>query len=121
MYSVGLFYAWDFLGWIIMTIAYVYSSASVLREKNEYCAFFLKFFSFAFTLFVIIMNVLTNTELTHILFWITICPLLFIFHQVFPFKKIKRSQHLSFFLFFISGFVLAIKGFTLVVYMLSPM
>jgi hypothetical protein len=31
-----------------------------------------------------------------------LCPALFVFHLLYPFKEVKRNQHLSFFLFFAS-------------------
>lgn len=121
MYTVGLFYAWDFLGWIIMTLAYVYVPASIIREKNEYISFFLKYLSAVFTLFVIVMNVTHNKEFTHALFWVAFFPLLFIFHRFFRFKTVQKNQHLTFFLFFLSFFILALRGSILLAFLFSGM
>jgi len=121
MYTVGLFYAWDFLGWIIMTIAYLHAPASILREKNEYIAFFLKYISAVFTLFVIIMNITCNEEFTRALFGVAVFPLLFIYHRFYKFKTVQKSQHLNFFLFFLSLFMITLKATILLALMFSNM
>lgn len=121
MYTVGLFYAWDFLGWIILTLAYLYAPASILREKSEYISFLLKYLSAVFTLFVIIMNITCNKEFTHALFWLVLFPLLFIYHLRYKFKTVQKNQHLTFFLFFLSFFMLALKGTILLAFMISGM
>jgi hypothetical protein len=121
MYSVGLFYAWDFFWWIVVTIAYIYAPASILRVKNEYISFFLIFFSLVFTLFVFVINATRNTELTHMVFLTTVFPLLFVFHLIFPFRKTQKSQHLSFFLFFIAAYMLALRGTILLAFAISNM
>ena len=121
MYTVGLFYAWDFLALVLMTIAYLYAPVSVLKEKNEYISFFLKSLSAVFTLFMIIMNITQNKEFTHALFWVCICPLLFIYHRFYKFKTLQKNQHLNFFLFFFSFFILAIRGSILLAFLFSRM
>lgn len=121
MYTVGLFYAWDFLGFILMAIAYKYAPVFILREKKEYVSFFLTYLSMIFTLFVIIMNITTNKEFTHALFWLSIFPLLFIFHLFYKFKTTPKNQHLTFFLFFLSAFMIAVKGMILLAFLFSNM
>lgn len=121
MYTVGLFYAWDFLGLIILTIAYRFAPSSILKEKNEYVSFFLKFLSAVFVLFVIIMNIVQNRDFTHALFGVGVFPLLFIFHRFYKFKTTQKNQHLNFFLFFFSVFILAVRGTILLAFLFSGM
>ena len=121
MYTVGLFYAWDFLGWIILTISYLYAPSSLLQEKKEYISFFLKYLSMVFTLFVVVMNITTNKEFTHALFWFSLFPLLFIYHLIYKFKTVQKNQHLNFFLFFLSFFMIAVKGMILLGFLFSHM
>jgi hypothetical protein len=121
MYTIGLFYAWDFLVFIIMSIAYVYATPNIIRTKNEYVLFFLKYLSLIFTLFVIIYNITANKDFTYSLFWLSILPALFIFHHFYKFKKIQKSQHLTFFLFFLSLFMIALKGMIVIAFLFSTM
>ncbi len=121
MYSVGVFYAWDFIAIIIVTVAYFLSPDRVVTKKNEYVKFFLSFFSAFFVLFIILTNIIANNEITHLLFWVSLSPLLFLVHILYPFKEVKRNQHLSFFLFFISLYMIGLYGLTIVAHAFSNM
>jgi hypothetical protein len=47
----------------------------------------------------------------HFVFILALTPILFIAHLLYPFKTVKRNQHLSFFLFFGSLLCACIAGF----------
>jgi len=121
MYSVGLFYAWDFFALIILTVSYIYAPDYILDKKKPYITFILTFLSIVFTVFLILYNIIQDREVAHMLFLISLCPLLFIYHLVYPFKKVKRSKHLSFFLFFLSGYILMVRGLILIGFLFSNM
>jgi hypothetical protein len=112
MYTVGVFYAWDWLALIVIAVAYFLCPKRFLEEKKEYIKFFLLFFSAYFFLFLIIRNLPLggfNRNGIHWLFWIFLTPIMFVAHWLYPFRKTKRSKHLSFFLFFLAFFIVGIQ------------
>jgi len=121
MYSVGVFYAWDFLFIMVMAMAYFLCPKTFIEKKLEYIKFGLTFLSIFFLLFIIITNVLCSDGMTHMLFWISILPALFLFHLVYPFKEVKRNQHLNFFLFFSSLYVVGVNALIILAFSLSNM
>lgn len=121
MYSVGVFYAGDFLAIIFVTVSYYLCPKRFIEKKNEYVKFFLTFFSLFFLLFLLITNIICNSEFTHLLFKISLAPVLLISHLLYPFKEVKRNQHLNFFLFFISLYSIGLYGSIILVHSLSNM
>lgn len=121
MYSVGVFYAWDFVAVVMVTIAYFLCPSKIIEKKNEYVKFFLSFFSIIFLVFIILTNIICNEEITHLLFKMSIAPLLLIANLLYPFKTVKRNQHLNFFLFFISLYSIGLYGLIIVAHLFSNM
>lgn len=110
MYSVGVFYAWDWLFLLCVMVAYLLCPKKIIEKKNEYVKFFLFFLSGYFFLFFILNNLIQNKEITHQLFGVLSPLALFVFHLLYPFKEVKRNQHLSFFLFWIALFCVGLGG-----------
>ena len=121
MYSVGVFLAFDFLLFILMDAAYRLCPPKIIEKKQEYVLFFLDFLSLYFTLFIFITNIVKEPSFSHFLFWTLLFPVLFLFHLIYHFKTVYKSRHLSFFLFFVAVYVLAIRASTLILYMFSSM
>lgn len=121
MYSVGVFLAFDFLLFILMDIAYRLCPPKIIEKKQEYVLFSLDFLSLYFTLFIVITNIVKDHSFTHFLFWTLLFPVLFLFHLIYRFKTVKKSRHLSFFLFFLAVYVLVIRVSTLVLFAFSAM
>ena len=112
---------------IIMTIAYYLCPARYLKKKNEYVKFFLVFFSAWFLLMFIAADVLLpifdDARVSHspdvkFMFMCLLIPALYFFHWIYQFKTVKKSQHLSFFLFFATLFLFV--G-SIVIFMTSEM
>jgi hypothetical protein len=95
---------------LFTTICYRIAPESIIAEKKEYVKFFLSFFIFYFALdgiTTLVLNRVFNVGYYPIwigasVFILALWPILFIFHLLYPFKEVKRNQHLSFFLFFAS-------------------
>lgn len=121
MYSVGVFYAWDFLFIVIITLAYFLCPRNFIEKKLEYIKFGLTFLSIFFLLFIIITNILCNAQMTHTLFGVSVVPALLLFHLVYPFREVKRNQHLTFFLFFSSLYVVGLNAFIILAVFFSNM
>jgi membrane-bound metal-dependent hydrolase YbcI (DUF457 family) len=105
MNSVGVFIAWDFLFVLLITVAYYYSPKRFIEKKNDYVKFSLSFLSVYFLLFIVLTNIINDRGITHTIFGIAFVPALYVYHLLFPFKTVKRNQHLNFFLFFIALYV----------------
>lgn len=108
--SVGVLYAWDFLFLAITTIAYYLCPSRFISKKSEYVKFALTFLSVYFTLFLIVKNCIHCQEATDVFFKVCFVPTLFIAHWVWPFRKQRRNQHLTFFLLFASLYILGLGG-----------
>jgi len=121
MYSVGVFYAWDFLAILIVTVTYLLCPSSIIEKKDEYVKFFLLSLSVLFLLFIVITNIICNDGMTHFLFKVSIIPFLFLTHLIYPFKSVRRSQHLNFFLFFLSIYVIGVNSLMILTVALSNM
>jgi hypothetical protein len=94
---------------LVTLICYRISPKCIIEEKKEYVKFFLSFFIAYFalngiaTLALFHLFELRDTEgIMRLIFILALCPVFFIFHLLYPFKDVKRNQHLSFFLFFAS-------------------
>lgn len=121
MYTVGVFYAWDFLALILTAMSYWMCPPNIIEKKNEYVKFALLFFSAFFSVFLIVANLMENDGLTHLLFGWTVLPALFIVHMFYPFRKVRRNQHVSFFLFCGMLYVVGMNTLKIVAAMLSNM
>lgn len=121
MYSVGVFLAFDFLLFIFMDVAYRLCPPKIIEKKQEYVLFSLDFLSLYFTIFIFITNIVKEHSFTHLLFWTLLFPVLFLFHLIYRFKTVKKNRHLSFFLFFLTVYVLMIRVSTLVLFMFGTM
>jgi hypothetical protein len=108
---------------LFTTICYWIAPKSIIAEKQEYVKFFLIFFTIYFALDGIVTLALTrvfNFSYSDVKgMWIfsvlSLCPLLFIFHLLYPFKEAKRNQHLTFFLFFASLLIVCAVSFVVIV------
>jgi hypothetical protein len=118
MYTVGVFYAWDWLAIIGITIAYLLCPKRFIEEKPEYVKLFLFFLSGYFFLFLIISNLLNNREFTHHLLKVCSMPALFVFHWLYPFKKTRKNQHLGFFLFWAALYGVGLTGVIIILHAL---
>jgi hypothetical protein len=93
---------------VFVLICYSIAPKCIIEKKNDYVKFFLWFFTCYLFLegiiSLLLLRVFPYNRITHdniILFFIlALCPALFVAHLLYPFKTIKRSQHLTFFLFF---------------------
>jgi hypothetical protein len=103
-----------FLTIFLLFVLFCYSIAPkcIIEKKNDYVKFFLWFFScylllegiFSLLLFRALPYDKTTHEYTLLFYVLALCPALFVAHLLYPFKTVKRSQHLTFFLFFASVF-----------------
>jgi hypothetical protein len=118
MYSVGVFYAWDWFVLIVITIAYLICPKRFIEEKKEYVKFLLLFLSGYFFLFLIVTNLIKNSGFVHHLFGICLPLILLIGHCLYPFKKTKRNQHVSFFLFWIAIYTFGLRGIIMILHAL---
>lgn len=118
MYTVGVFYAWDWLALTGITIAYLLCPKRFIGEGLEYVKFFLYFLSGYFLLFLVIANLSKNEDFTHYLFGICFGLALFGSHCLYPFRKVKRSKHLSFFLFWIGVYFFGLRGVIVILHVL---
>jgi hypothetical protein len=77
---------------------------TIIAEKKDYVKFFLLFFAGYTALHGIAQLVLGIKYITsgniELVFILVLSPILFIAHLLYPFKTLKRNQHLNFFLFF---------------------
>jgi hypothetical protein len=94
---------------LFTTFCYTKAPKCIIAEKQEYVKFFLTFFILYFALdgisSLVIYNIFNYSPQPCILPIINVlllCPALFVYHLAYPFKNVKRNQHLSFFLFFAS-------------------
>ncbi len=110
---VGVFFPFDVLAVWFITICYLLCPKFIIERKNEYLKFFLLFLSAYFLLFLIVRfllgifqdyNIPEKSPRSFLLFLFAMgfCPAMFIANLIYPFKTVKRSQHLSFFLFLFS-------------------
>ena len=98
-----------------MLVCYWICPKAIIAEKKDYVNFFLCFFICYAALHGIIslafgMQQIENVHV-HVVFILALFPILFIAHLLYPFKTVKRNQHLSFFLFFAALLSMAIAGF----------
>jgi hypothetical protein len=108
---------------LFTTICYWIAPKAIIAEKQEYVKFFLTFFICYFALDGIVTLMLVRVfEFSHsdmrgmwMISLLSLCPLLFVFHLLYPFKEVKRNQHLSFFLFFASLLVVCAAAFVVIV------
>jgi hypothetical protein len=95
---------------LFTAICYRKSPKSIIAEKKEYVKFFLDFFIlyFAFdgiatlSLYRLFGNNRLLDDYLPLVVILALFPALFLFHLLYPFKEVKRNQHVSFFLFFAS-------------------
>lgn len=132
MIMPGVFFPFDcFAVWFIAA-CYFLCPKSIIAKKLEYVKFFLLFLSIYLLLFLILRNVLGSPQdynlpgkspkdLLMFLFALGFCPALCVANLVYPFKTVKRSQHLSFFLFMISLCSVGIFGLVVGVHAFSNM
>lgn len=91
---------------IFMTVCYYACPRKYLNKKYEYVKFFLVFFSCYFLIIGIIgltplgYNNATGENNGSYFFLFFLSPTLFLSHWLYKFKTVKKSQNLSFFLFF---------------------
>jgi hypothetical protein len=71
-----------------------------------------------FFLFLIISNWINNRTFVHYLFRICFPLALFAGHQMYPFRKTKRNQHVSFFLFWIGIYCFGLQGIIIILHAL---
>ncbi|OAV69752.1 hypothetical protein Barb4_01623 [Bacteroidales bacterium Barb4] len=93
-----------FLAIPFLAVAYYVVPERFIQKKHDYVKFILTFLSLFFLVFIVVTNLLNNRAATHMLEGVTFVPALFIYHLLFPFKTVKRNQHLTFFLFFLTLF-----------------
>lgn len=55
--AVGVFYAWDFLVLIAMTVCYWHCPVRFIEKKQEYVKFALLFLSVYFFIFLVLRNI----------------------------------------------------------------
>jgi hypothetical protein len=100
-----------FLSVFLLFVLFCYSIAPkcIIEKKNDYVKFFLWFFIcylFLEGIISLLLYRVFSPDRTNGLYTIfsilALCPTLFMAHLLYPFKTIKRSQHLTFFLFFAS-------------------
>jgi hypothetical protein len=109
MKTVGVFYAWDWLALIGITIVYLLCPRRFIEKKLEYVKFFLFFLCGYFFLFLIVANIVQSRQFTHYLFGVCFALALWFCHLLYPFKETKRNKHLSFFLFMIGFFCFGLQ------------
>ena len=119
--DVGVFYAWDFLMVLIISLCYWGCPPRFIARKEEYVKYFLSSFTLYFLVFLVVKNICDDVSFTHWLWWTLLCPYLFITHLLYPFKERKRNQHLSFFLFFAALYSLGVNMLILIGFMGSHM
>lgn len=120
--EVGVFYAWDFLLLIIIAICYWCYPARFLEKKYDYVKFVLLFFSVYFLTFFVLRNICNwEDEMVHEIWWTLLFPCLWLGHRFYPFRLVKRSQHVDFFLFFLALYVVVLYGLSAFVNALSNM
>lgn len=122
----GAILPFDCLAVWFITACYLLCPKAIIEKKNEYVKFFLLFLSAYFFLFLIMRYLLGSPhdydipekspkDLLVFLFTLGFCPALFIANLVYPFKSVKRSQHLSFFTFLISLCSIGIFAFITII------
>lgn len=121
MFTVGMFYAWDFLVLIICTLCYIYFPVRWLAPKIEWIKFLLIFLSCYFTLFWILCNELQGEAFVYSLFFTAFCPCLLLSYIAYPFRESKRNSHVLFFLSFATFYVLLLKGSVFIGWFFSNM
>jgi hypothetical protein len=118
MNTVGVFFAWDWLALTVMAIVYFLCPKRFIEEKLDYVKFFLLFLCGYFFLFLIVINVLRDRDTTHSLFGACLAPALWVCHCLYPFKKTKRNQHVSFFLFWAGLYSFGLGGLIIILFAL---
>ncbi|MDR2473230.1 MAG: hypothetical protein LBD53_06645 [Tannerella sp.] len=106
-----------------VAICYWLCPKCIIEKKTEYVSFWLLFLSFYTLMNGIVTLILARCFSTpmaeaNLYYGITFIPFLFMAHLIYPFRKTKRNQHLSFFLFFAS---LLIVGTVLLTYVIARM
>jgi hypothetical protein len=129
---IVIFFVFDiFIVWFI-ALCYILCPKSILPKKNEYVKFFLIFLSIYFFIIQVIgffRSDMPNFAISgedprdflKFLFVICFCPALLIANLVYPFKTVKRSRPLSFFLLLFSLCSIGILGFIIVAHAFSNM
>lgn len=107
--DVGVFFAWDFLFIIGMSVGYWFTPKSLLKEKYEYIKFLLVSLSIIFFITVLLKNII-DPKLTETLLYIFALPVIFLIHAIYPFRRVRRNQNVSFFLFCFSMYVILLFG-----------
>lgn len=101
-----------------ITVAYLLCPKRFIGKRLEYVKFFLYFLSGYFLLFLAIANLVENRDFTHHLFGICFGLALFVCHCLYPFREVKRSKHLSFFLFWIGLYFFGLRGIIIILHTL---
>lgn len=102
---LGVFFPFDGLVLIAMTVAYFLCPKKYLENKLDYVKFFLTYASVYASIFMLIHALfytqISGTEAAlqsyHAAFALGIAPTLWVAHRLWPFKQVKRNQHISFF------------------------
>ena len=103
MTNGGIYWMFTWLMIIIATTVYYFIPIHYLGKKYEYVKFFLVFFSVYFLVMYITEMLLATVacdEVIKFIFAVFLIPALFLSHWLYRFRTIKKSRHLSFFLFF---------------------
>ena len=109
--TVGVFYAWDFLVLIAMTVCYWHCPIRFIEKKQEYVKFALLFLSVYFFIFLVLRNICGwEDAVVHEVWWVLLFPCLWLGHRFYPFRAVRRNQHLNFFLFFMALYVIILYG-----------
>ncbi len=117
--------------WFV-TVCYVLCPKSIIERKNEYVKFFLVFLSvyyLAIQAICFLLRAVPNhaisgedpRSLPLALFALGFSPALLLANLVYPFKTVRRSQHLSFFAFLISLLTIGFVGVIWVAHAFSNM
>jgi hypothetical protein len=101
---------------LFMTFCYWICPKTIIADKKEYVKFFSMFFA-GYAALHGIAQLVFNIQCVangyiELVFILALSPILFITHLFYPFKTLKRNQHLNFFLFF-GSLLSACIGFSL--------
>ncbi len=107
--TVVVFFAWDFLFIIVLTIVYIISPKKLVGEKYEYIHFLLVSLSLILFISIIVKNIL-GPDISQTLIYILVMPVLFLIHAIYPFLKVRRNKTVSFFLLCFSLYALLLFG-----------
>ena len=86
-------------------------SRTFYREEIGIREICIAVFECLFFIFLVLRNICGwEDAVVHEVWWVLLFPCLWLGHRFYPFRAVRRNQHLNFFLFFMALYVIILYG-----------